>query len=297
MIAAHVRPLVRPLSVGEIFDRSITFFFARWRLWVAMFALGAVSSMMSAYFRAMHVLAAHPEFAQARHASPPGFLTAVSSFYGMSVRPTPTEAIVGFIGGIAMWMAAAAVGFAVWRVYRGEEPGFRECAARVATKVLPMVGVTFAFGILSAAVFLIGLIPFGGLSALASAGPALYIIPFLTLPLTGPIDLSSGCGIIAVLVEKMGAREAIRISARRVFEFEGGRYWRSLGVSLGLLIVSFASGDASRYAGAAFAVLTLSPIASAVVAATVSAPFLAYSAIITAIYYLDARIRTGDLSI
>jgi hypothetical protein len=295
MIAAHIRPIVRPLSVGEIFDRSITFFFARWRLWLAMFAVGVVSSMMSAYFRAVHILAAHPEFAQSRPASLQEFLHAVSSFNGMALRPTPTETIVGDIGGIATWMAAAAVGFGVWRVYRGEEPAFRECAVRVATKLLPMVGVTFAFGILGAAVFLIALIPIGGLSALASAGPALYVIPFLTLPLRGPIDLSSGCGIIAVPAEEMGAREAIRVSVRRVFE--GGRYWRSLGVSLGLLIISFASGDASRFAGAALGVLTLSPIAYALVAASVSAPLLAYSAIVSAIYYLDTRIRTGDLSI
>ncbi len=251
----------------------------------------------------------------------------------LSVTDTPrnelgageaASAIGGGLGGLVLPAILQAVAtivlsglliVAVSEAVLGRRPPVAQVWATARPRLLPLIGVSLLAGLMS--LLAVALLVGPGIALLAVSTTAGVIGLLIGVPLAFALAVFVYVRLAfaapALLLERLGVVEAMRRSWRLV----AGSWWRVFGILLltaiiaaianGLLQAPFAivgavvagvvsSSDAAS-TGSITLPLVVSTVASnigTVVAATVSAPF---SAAVTALLYIDLRIRREGLDV
>ncbi len=301
---------LRPLGLGELLDGSVQTMRQNPRVMIGLSAaVMAVAGVVSTVF----MVAGLPRLFTALD-TPQEQLGAADVANGIGgalsgfLVPTLVQAVaVTVLSGILILAVSEAV--------LGRRPGAAQVWARARARVPALLGLT----LLTALITLVGvgLLLAPGLALLAASGTAAAVALVLGalagVVLTVFLWVRLAFAAPALLLEDLGVRAALRRSWRLV----RGSWWRVLGVLLvtaiisavangllqtpfsiiGAVVATVVAGDGAETASGVSGSLVLTTVignVGGVIASTVSAPF---SAAVTALLYIDLRIRREGLDV
>ncbi len=300
-MGASFEPLqLRPLGVGEIFDRAVTIYVRNIVLFTIIAAFVVVPLSIAQYFMAVQrdgswaqILAQiqHPSTAGPNQAMP--FTPALAAFVGISLVITPF-----------MYVAAA---WSLGRIYDGTVPDWRSAySAGLSRAGSILLTVLFEFVVLIALLFC-GMIAFG-LALVASfllvrayppLGIAAIAISFALLAVlfVGAMlcYLALAITFDAIGIEGATFGRAIARSFARVFN--RAEIGKAILVCLAFLAVQVALLIVVTVVDAAAVFLVRSPAVETLFQALFSLVTTGFIAVLVAVYYFDVRIRREGLDL
>lgn len=290
---------LRPLTLGELLDRSFSLYRANFRTFLALMAPPSVF--------AAGIGALGDVFQGAAGGRLRGWLesdeTAVTAsvllafFYLMLV-----------VGYLVFYVAAVgATTSAVSEIYFGREASTLDAYRRVRGRLGRLVLVMLQVGLRAGGVMLLGVMLVGGTAAMSRGSAALagillaILILVVTIVLCAFLTLRYGLSVAAVVLEPITARQALR----RSVELTRGRLWRVFLLGLFAAVIAYITllvfqmpfMIAAVVAGpGTIAALALSLIGT-VVGALANAASGAIMVVALALLYYDARVRTEGLDL
>lgn len=299
---------LRPLGIGEILDGSVNTMRAQWRtvlgisLAVAVIVEILSSITMAIWFRDGDALDA---LANKENPSLEDLDRALTGALG-SVSVT---AVIGVLGGV---IATGLLTVVFSRAVLGRQITIGEAWRDARPQLLRLLGLLILVPLLVTAALMVCLVP-GILAAVAGsavAGTSLLILGFLGGVVAAVWLWVRFClSAPALMLEKQGVITSMRRSAKLV----RGTWWRVFGIQLlGLILVfvissiiqlptaliaTLVSGDGGSFTSMSAAVSWSSLIINGVGAVIASTVALPLSAGITALLYLDQRIRREALDL
>ena len=299
---------LRPLGLGELLDGSVQTMRQNPRVMLGLSAaVMAVAAVISTVFMVTGL---------------PRLLTAAQGpqdrLGAGQIADLVGGGLVGFVVPAALQALAVVVLsgvliVAVSEAVLGRRPSAGQVWARARPRVLALIGLSLLTGLLSVVGFALLVGP--GLALLAVSGRAAAVALVIGVPaavvLAAMLFVRLAFAAPALLLEDLGIVAAMRRSWRLV----QGSWWRVLGVLLltsiiaavanGLLQSPFSivgavigaaigSDDAAAGVTSALVVTTVVGNLGGVIASTVTAPF---SAAVTALLYIDLRIRREGLDV
>ncbi|SOD64921.1 Membrane domain of glycerophosphoryl diester phosphodiesterase [Streptomyces zhaozhouensis] len=293
---------LRPLTLGELFDGAVSTARAHWRT-VLLISLGIAIVTQVAATIAMRLFLSDSEGLDALENNPDPTDEELRQALGDLAAFTSVTGIVTLLGSV---LATAMLTMVVSRAVLGRGVTLEEAWGDSRSRLLPLLGVVLLvplLAVLAVAVpaFALALTGSAGLAALGVVGGAVLAVwLYVRLSLAAP----------ALMLERQGVIASLRRSAKLV----EGTWWRIFGIQLlMLLLVVVVSGviefPATAIAGfidgegtssltgdigdMTWTYLILSGI-GAVIAATLTLPI---SAGVTALLYIDQRIRREALDL
>jgi hypothetical protein len=288
---------LRPLSLGEIFDRALTLYVHNFALFTLIALVLVVPLAIAQYFIGLHQ---SDSFAQ---------LIAQIQHPGSAPPQTPSAQTAWMIALVAMAVvlnafAIVAIAAAVGRLYRGESGDWRACYAQALRRVhailitlaaeLAAFIVLFFLGIFAVAAVLVTAFllvrtsaPLGVVAFIA--GIAVGIAWFAGIVLC---YLAFGFAFNAIGIEAAGVGGAIASGFARVFN--RGELLRAILVCLALLVIYFGFSVISISVAATFEALHLH-LLNVVVNSLLSLVSTALLGVLLAVYYFDVRVRREGL--
>jgi hypothetical protein len=289
---------LRPLGVGEIFDRAVTLYVRNFAAFAIMAAFVAVPVAVGRYFltRAQEGYWAqiletiqHPQ----PHAQ-------VSVMQGIG----PTYALIGGELLLAGFMYTA-IAVAVARLYGHGIPDWRE-----AYKVtLQRTGAVLSAEVAQIAVFVCGIA--GGIGALALMGAVSILLlrafaplGVLSIIITILCAIALFCVLLlsmlcisftlsAIGVEHLRFMQAAISAYERIFNVR--EIWKALVICLALIAIQIAAAIAGAITGSLTIGLLHAPALEAAIAGVISLISTGFTGVLIAVYYFDVRIRGEGL--
>lgn len=289
--------LLRPLSLGEIFDRALTLYVRNFVPFTLIVAVMVVPIAVLNYFVALHESSSFAQIlAQIQH---PG------------KTPAPPDAALEGWNVVLILLAVVlnaftvvAIAAAVGRLYRNEPPDWRACwsaslrrTGSIALALLCEFGV-FAGVIFAGAFALTGV--FIAAFLLVRASPALGVVAFVAgivvavLWFIGIVlsYLSFGFAFSALGVENASVGAAMGSGFSRVFN--RAELLRAVLVCLALTVIYFGVSIVSVSAAAIFESMNLH-LLTVLVGAVLSLVMTAALGVLLVVYYFDVRVRREGL--
>ena len=302
---------LRPLGLGELLDGSVQTMRQNPRVMVGLSAaVMAVAGVLSTIF----MVAGLPQMLSVLES--PDEQIGASEVAGLVGGGISGFLVPALVQALAVVVLSGVLILAVSEAVLGRRPTIGQVWAKARPRILPLIGLS----LLTALLTLLGsaLLVGPGLALLAVSGEAAAVALIVGIPLAivlaALLYVRLAFAAPALLLENLGVIAAMRRSWRLV----RGSWWRVLGVLLlttiiasianGLLQTPFsiigaviaaavAPGDAGGSTAAitpAVVITSVSGNIGTVIASTVTAPF---SAAVTALLYIDLRIRREGLDV
>lgn len=299
---------LRPLGIGEILDGSVSTMRAHWRVVLAIsLAVAVITEIVSAVTMAIWFRDGDELDALANNENPS--LEDLNNALTGALGSTSVTAVIGILGTV---IATSMLTVVFSRAVLGRPITMGEAWRDSRPQLLRLLGLLILVPLLVTAAMLVCLVP--GLLAVA-AGSTMGAAALLLLGFLGGVVAAVWLWVRyclaapALMLEKQGVIASMRRSAKLV----RGSWWRILGIQLLALVLVFfissviqlpttliatlVSGDGNSFTSISAAVswssLTINGFGS-VIASTIALPL---SAGITALLYLDQRIRREALDI
>ncbi len=299
---------LRPLGLGELLDGSVQTMRQNPRV---MLGLSAAVMAVAAVVSTVFMVAGLPRLLGVVQ-DPQGRIGA------QQVADLVGGGIAGFVvpsvlQGLAVVVLSGVLIVAVSEAVLGRRPSVAQVWARARPRVLALLGLSLLTGLLSVVGFAVLIGP--GVALLAVSGRAAAVALLIGVPaavvLAALLFVRLAFAAPALLLEDLG----VVASMRRSWRLVQGSWWRVLGVLVltsiiaavanGLLQTPFSivgavigsalgSSDTAADVTSSLVVTTVVGNIGTVIASTVTAPF---SAAVTALLYIDLRIRREGLDV
>jgi hypothetical protein len=216
---------LRPLSLGELLDRSFTYY--RKYFWVLV-GIMAIPQLFAV------ALSVFSQALQASSASPPAAPTPEPEAAAMAGYIV--GAILGFLGAVILYMlvysvALGATTLAVSEIHLTQSTSVRSAYRKMKGKVWRLVDLIFSILLRAGACFLVVLVAMGvlgGMAGQAGTGPGMIlgvlgVLAAFVLSLVAAVlvILRYGVAIPALVLERISAREALKRSVKLTKGFLG----------------------------------------------------------------------------
>jgi hypothetical protein len=299
-IAGDALPL-RPLGIGEIFDRTITLYVRHFGLFTLIMLVVVLPLTVASYFSTYGSGAYQQVLQQASHpASTPSpvMLSRLLQFEGILM-------LVLLLQLLLLPFANTAAASAVADLYRAKRPTWRQSYAAALRRWPAILGAEFMTVVIMGAAVLAGAFVFGAIFAagiFVVRGSTFAIIAFgvvmaifviawlLALALT---IFAMGFAFISIVVEDAGVFTAISSGFSRIFN--RGELGRAVLVFLALIAISIGLYIVLGIAAALAQGLTHSLALYGIVTAPISILSSTFTALLFAVYYFDVRVRREGL--
>lgn len=299
-MAGDALPL-RPLSIGEIFDRAVTLYVRHFALFTLIMLAVLLPLTILSYFSTFGSTSYQQILDQATH---PGRTATVQSLSTM-LQFEGVLLLVVVLQLFLMPFASVATAAAVGALYRAERPNWRDCYAVPLRRWPAMLGTAFMEIVILGAVVMAGSFVFGlllvigvivtrgSVAAAVVLGIAAVLLVIAWFAIIVLCAIALGFAFNAIGVEGSPAFTAIGLGFARIFNRrELGRaslVVLAIGaIYIGIYIVFFALFGLIQAFTHSFA---LGEIASAPIS-LVSSTFVA---LLFAVYYFDVRVRREGL--
>jgi hypothetical protein len=301
--AAGAAASLRPLSIGELFDRAFNLYFRHVLTFAAILLVMVIPFALIQYFMYKDTLGASMDVIQAV-AQHPGNPPDLSKLQAAQDNPLvyvllPFYYLFAFF---AVPLANAAVVSGVSRAYLGLPVRFADCYRHAFSRwgwvlLLVLLWGAIIFLLVFAVVFAIVLIAvaLGTLAALiktpgeviaAIVGIGMFLA-FLALIVM--LYMAFASSFIATVLEKVDPLRGFVLGVTRIF---GGRqFWRSFLVACALLVIGLAFALVAAAAGGLASYATKAPLLYLLIANVAQIFFTAFAFTVVALYYYDIRIR------
>lgn len=301
-IAGDALPL-RPLSIGEIFDRTVTLYVRYFGVFTLIMLVVILPLTVASYFSAYGNGSYEQVLQQATHPSntpSPVVLSRLLQFEGILMLALLLQLLL-------LPFANTATASGVAELYRSERPTWRRSYAAALRRWPAILGAELmTVFILGAAVvagaFLFGAVFAAGIFLARSSTAAVIVLGILiaVFMIAWMLSLAlcvfaMGFAFISIVVEKAGVFQAINSGFARIFNRrELGRavlvFLALIAISIGLYIVL---GIVALLAQG----MTHNLILYAIVTAPISLVSSTFTALLFAVYYFDVRVRREGLDI
>jgi hypothetical protein len=292
---------LRPLKLGEIFDRAIALYVRNFLVFAGIVAVMVVPVALVQYFVALREqpeidealrVWGHPERFPAGHF--PTLLTP------SSIALIATSVLVSYL---LLAFAASAVGAGVARIYRDQPVAFGACYAAVLRRwpsvvaliVLALIGAIVAYAVLlTVSMVPLLMVAVAGKTLLPMVAPlALTCVIFAIVFALVLLVLTSACALYAIVIEGDGTAQALRLTFERVFN--RGEFGRAV-------LCAFSVGAIAFVASAIVNLATLlglshSPVGSVSLDAIERIAVVPFVALVLAVYYFDLRVRNDTFDL
>lgn len=306
MSASSEAAQLRPLGIGEIFDRAITLYARNFVLFTILMLVAVLPFGVFEYYADKGNVQTYTQILQA--AQHPGQHKKAPPEAAV-LTPEDSAALFGALM-IALLLAPAAVAagaFAVWKLSIGERPTWQASYADAFGKFGELFGVSFCCGLIAFAVAFAGalaiMLPiFLGAAAYVSA-PAVGVVLFV---IGGLFTLAWFVGVMmlwlviafafcGVGVESLGLGGAIGHAFGRIFNRReiGKAALMSLAIfaaSIGLSIVAMSVEMLLVW-------LVHSSVLDALVQTVIALIQYSFLTVLVSVYYVDARVRQEGLDV
>ena len=299
-IAGNALPL-RPLSIGEIFDRTVTLYVRHFGLFTLIIVVVVLPLTVASYFSTYGSGAYQQVLQQASHPSStpsPVMFSRLMQFEGLLM-------LVLLLQLLLVPFANTATASAVADLYRGKRPTWRQSYAAALRRWPAILGAEFMTMVILGAAIVAGAFMFGAIFAagiFVVRGSTFAIIAFgvvmaifviawlLTLALC---IFAMGFAFISIVVEDAGVFAAISSGFTRIFN--RGELGRAVLVFLALIAISIGLYIVLGIAAALAQSLTHSLALYGIVTAPISILSSTFTALLFAVYYFDVRVRREGL--
>lgn len=298
MSSAGEQALLRPLSLGEIFDRALTLYVRNFVPFTLIVAVLVVPLSIANYFIGLHESSSFAQIlAQIQHPSKTPPSSDAAALEGWNVLLVLLAVLLNAFTIVAI---AAAVG----RLYRRELPDWRACwnaslrrTGAILIALLCELGV-FVVVLFAGAFALTGV--FVAAFLLVRGSPALGIVAFVAAIIIGIAwfvgivlcYLSFGFAFSALGVENASIGAAIGSGFSRVFN--RGELLRAVLVCLALAVIYLGLSIVSVSIAAVFEAMSLH-LLTVLVGAVLSLVMTAALGVLLVVYYFDVRVRREGL--
>lgn len=297
---------LRPLSIGELFDRAFAIYVRNGLTFTALLFVVIVPIAIVQYFMTRDILDAYMGIIDAaiKHSTASPDLSKLAAAGNSMSSWTGLYYLLIFF---ALPLANAAVVSGVSRAYLGLPVRFRACyedAFRrwgyVLLLSLLWLAPLVVLGIVLFIFVIIVGVAIGLLSALKTFGIVVAVIIAIAfaLALIGALVagyMAFAASFIACVLEKADPVRAFVLGFQRIFG--GGLFWRSMLVALSILVIGFGFGiGGSVIAGLVFW-FTKSTFLYIAIAQVTNVIFLSFAFVLVALYYYDIRIRREGFDI
>jgi hypothetical protein len=296
----QARPVLRALSIGEIFDRAVTMYVRNFVVFtLTVLTLLVPLGVLEYFLTASSTSSLAQLMQQIAHPTSP-----MSSYSSTQIG---AFSLLILVAAIFSPFTNNAVAVGVAAIYAGRTPTYRDGYARVLRRWGPLVGamllcVLIFIGAYLAIVLGVTILVLTG-TALLAAAPALGIplalvgIVLLLAVVLFFLLLVLCCAftLYATTIEEVSPADAFGESFRRIFNR------RELGkatlISLAYLAIEFGAA----FLGGAVGLLVLSAVHSTIaqlaVNTVINAAVTAFITILVAVYYYDVRTRSEGLDL
>jgi len=298
---ASGRPLLRSLSVGEIFDRAVTFYVRNF----VVFTLTVLTLVVPMAFVQYFTFGASDEFARAMD----GFRHPTSA---QALHYTASQMTgIALVLLVAVFLApyvnnAVAVGVAT--IYAGGKPSYATGFARVLQRWLPLLGTIVLtlliflglyLGVFVAALVVGGVIGMLG-AAIPVAGPIVAVVAVIALVIAAILAflvliLWYAFVLYATTIERANPSHAIGEGFRRLFNRR--EFGKALLIALAYLAIEIAVILVIAGVSALTDLVVHSPVVDVIVNSLINAMLVAFLTVLVAVYYYDVRTRTEGLDL
>lgn len=304
---------LRPLTVGEVFDRSVNLYFKNFLLLTSLLAIVILPLLLlqylgtkdwvGAYFALIVNAMQHPS------SSPPLGLETLTDAIA---RDQVWSLLAQLVAVVGIPLSQTAVVVAVSRAYLGLKTTFAECYRmafkRIGWVVLVWLMWLTAFFVIFFAAFVVMAFV---IAALAGAAAMLHgdvriavivlaavlsiVFAIAAIGLAIALYIAFSFSVVSAIVE--GADPIRAISSAFSRTFGGGQFWRSMTVSLAIFAVTFGGSMFIALFGAAAAYF-LKSAEVYILASALGNVFLgAFAYVVVAVYYYDVRVRREGLDL
>ena len=294
---------LRPLGIGEIFDRAVTLYVRYFGVFTLIMLVVVLPLSIAAFFATFgsstyqQILqqAAHP----GRASTPsPALLTNLLQFEGILF-------LVILLQVLLLPFANVATVAAVGALYRGQRPTWRESYAAALRRWPAILGAEFMTIVIVGAVALTGTFAFGiafgvgiFLVRTSTAGIIVFAIVMAVLIIAWLMSVAlclfaMGFAFNAIVVENSGVFPAISLGFARIFNKR--EMGRAMLVVLALLAISIGLYIVMALMAGLVQVITHNLMLYEIMTAPISLVSNTFTALLFAVYYFDVRVRREGL--
>lgn len=286
---------LRPLSLGELFDRAFMLYRRHFRLFVGITAVpGVFALLLTVFHQALTTATVPPRGAEADAAAAvESVITVLSLFAGMM--------LVFVVYWVVYMVALGATTFAVSEIYVGRSVTIASVYGRMRGRILGLVLLLLLLGLRLGGVAFVGLVAIGFFAALGAGGAPLIagllilLVGIVLIGLFTVMALRYSLSIPALVIEGRGPGESIH----RSIDLTSGRLGRVFLMVLCATLVTYAALVLFQGPFLAAALiagfdtsrgfwLNLIGGVSGTIGTTLTTPFMIIG---LALIYYDARIR------
>jgi hypothetical protein len=292
----QARPVLRALSIGEIFDRAVTMYVRNFVVFtLTVLTLLVPLGVLEYFLTASSTSSLAQLMQQIAHPTSP-----MSSYSSTQIG---AFSLLILVAAIFSPFTNNAVAVGVAAIYAGRTPTYRDGYARVLRRWGPLVGamllcVLIFIGAYLAIVLGVTILVLTGTALLAAApalGIPLALVGIVLLLFFLLLVLCCAFTLYATTIEEVSPADAFGESFRRIFNR------RELGkatlISLAYLAIEFGAA----FLGGAVGLLVLSAVHSTIaqlaVNTVINAAVTAFITILVAVYYYDVRTRSEGLDL
>jgi hypothetical protein len=294
--------MLRPLNIGEIFDRAVTLYVQNFVVFSLMLLTVLVPIGIASYaFQGDQVT----QMTQAIQAfeNPTGPVARQRSANPFPYTPTQMAGLFAIliIAFALSPVASNAVALGVAALYNGRRPDFKECFGQALRAWPRLIGTVFVVGCVLMATYGVGVV---SLVLLAVFGVALVK---LALPLAIILFILTGLGFIALLMAlsvlllaSYFALFAVSIEGSPVFTavgsgfrrvFSGGELKRAVLMALAYGALQFGASLIAGVVGLILLLVFKAAVLQIMVSTIINAILSGFGTTLVAIYYYDVRVR------
>lgn len=287
-----------PLSVGEIFDRALTVYVRNWRTFSALAAIVGLGSVWSTY----QTLAPEAEEITGSGAQRSILEQLRIVLFGGSKQQGLSASL---FWGLAVWALVTLIVYPAFLIAlrAGTDGRSRTLVAWIApglrriTRLLALCGLWLlvGIGVITTSAFLIvvsGMIL--GRAGIGFAPFATILVLVMIFVGCSGLSVAVGWSTFVAIEEDKPARTAMNEAFFRAMR--RGRYWRTTGIALALVILDVTIGYVLQIAAWMVFVWTKSALLASILHEVLDIPPNAYVILVTATYFLDARLRDSAAS-
>lgn len=293
------RPALRALTIGEIFDRAVTFYVRNFVVFTLTVLTLLAPVALAQYLYAEHSTAdlsrilrqlEHP--ASATPYFPPGFGALI---------------LVGLLALLLAPFCNNAVALGVATIYSGHKPTYADGFIRVLRRWAPLLGTIvlsalILFGIYISLVIVLTIVLLGSLAA--SGVAPVFSVP--TLVFIGVVALVGALffatvfivcvfALYATTIEMNRPSDAIGEAFRRIFNRR--EYPKTLLIALCYVVLQIGAALISLSLGLLILSVLHSEILQLIVGTLINAMLTAFGTVLLAVYYYDVRTRAEGLDL
>jgi hypothetical protein len=295
---------LRPLSLGEVFDRAFHLYFKHLAAFTALIAVVVVPMAILSYFQSRDIIDFYVNFFQQmmQHPNKP---PDPKSFESLQ-QSGPLTGAVYLFAFFAVPVAQAAIVSAVSKAYLGLRFDFRDSYRFALSRwlaILILVVIWVCFAVAAAIVLMVIAFFFfftvgfaltraaGGPNPLFAGSATIFFLSGLILGLGvgAMLYVAYALSFIAVVVERVDPLTAFASGFRRIFF--SNEVWRSFAIALALFTITLGAELVMVGAGLLGVLLLKTPALYAISVGLLSLFVTPFALVTAAVFYYDIRIR------